>query len=104
VSESQPDPLELVEAEALKRLAEDKAFDIPNHVLFKFYSDLNKARDRREKENEETEVGEFSLLDELQTIPATRAKQLLREEIGRLRSELAKHEQALRELEPLHAV
>jgi hypothetical protein len=100
VNESQPDdPLILVEREALKRLQEDAAGEIPNHVLFKFYSDLNRARERADKELEETVPAEFNLLEEVATLPPRRARKLLREESERLLAELNLVDDAILALE-----
>jgi len=61
--------------------------DIPDHVLAKYFTDINKTIDRR-TDIEEEEVRPFDLKDTIDTFPVTRQKELAREEIHRLQAEL----------------
>lgn len=79
----------------IKNRFENKADDIPDHVLAKYFTDVNKVIDRRSEKLEEEESKPFSLMDELDTLPVERARVLVKEEIGRLRAELVHYEEWL---------
>ena len=66
---------ELAVKEIHRRLR-DKAADIPDHVLSKMVTDLNRFLERRDRQVEE-EQRPFSLLDEISTLPPDRAKDLV---------------------------
>jgi hypothetical protein len=97
----QPDPLLEIAELSLKELGRrlnDDPETMPSHVLSKVAADTMRVIDRREKIEEE-ESRPFVLRDELPTLPPKRAKALVKEEIGRLKTELAACETVLRELE-----
>ena len=89
---------DLALGEIAKRF-EDRPSDIPDHVLAKYFTDVNKVIDRRSEKEAEEESRPFVLLDELPTLPRARAQKLLRDEISRLTGLLNEHRNALRELD-----
>jgi len=95
VSEDLETVADLALAEITKRFT-DKPDEIPDHVLAKYFTDINKTIDRREKlEEEGIEHKPFSLMDELPAMPVEHAKVLVKQEIGRLRAELTHYEEWL---------
>jgi hypothetical protein len=103
VSEQQPKntlegALDLVSKEAMRRLKSD-ADEIPNHVLFRLFGDLNKVIERRDAESEDEESRPFRLLDEIPVLPKEHARDLIRVEISRLEQERLEYIAALESLD-----
>lgn len=74
---------------------ENKPDEIPDHVLAKYFTDVNKVIDRRSEKEAEDESKPFVLMDELGTLPVERGIKLVEEEVTRLRAELAVYEEWL---------
>lgn len=84
------DDLERVADLALAEITnrfETKAGDIPDHVLAKYFTDINRTIDRREDKEVEEESKPFDLMAELATLPLAHALRLAEEEVARLEAE-----------------
>lgn len=71
---------------------EERPQDIPDHVLAKYFTDVNKVIDRRSEKEAEEESKPFNLRDELDTLPLKHGMALVADEIQRLSEELGFYE------------
>src|SRR4051794_19187323 len=89
--------LSLAAQEAMTRLQDpDRREKIADHVLFRLMNDLTKAHDLLTQE-EEVKT-DYSVIEQVPSLPKKRGISLLEEAIGRIKADLELHEQALADL------
>lgn len=96
--EEAEETLALVTQEINRRLNASRVRDIADGVLFRYHQDLTKWTEKNKAKEEEAERPPFRLLDQIEYLPTDRARELVTDEIARLRKEIKEYTKVLKGL------